>query len=289
MKLRREIRLGLSALVVLQILLSMLAISLLTRMGPAIERILEENVYSVEAVEEMVSVLAVTDATEPTPDFVAARARARDNVTELEEEPLIDVLETEAKPAFAGDGEAKARLVVALRQLGDVNRQSMRIADTRAQELGQAGAWAAALLGAMSLALGILVYRRLRQRLEVPLAEIHRTIRAVRRGNGQARCGQLEGPTELGQVREDLNWLLDRRPVGESEVHRAADRDVVLRRALTALAQAHDQRVLLLDEDGHLVFGDLTDYEAHREDPEGWTAQALDGTNTRMLVGRSVL
>lgn len=284
MKLRREMRLGLSALVVLQILLSMLAISLLTRMGPAVERILRENVYSVEAVEDMASILATHRGGAVPPAFDAALTRARENVTEAEEEPLLSALEQDAAPAFEGNPQARERVISALRELGNINRESMYRADEDAQELGLAGAWAAATLGAISLALGVVIFRRLRSRLEIPLTEIHRTVQAVRRGNGQARCARLEGPTELEQVGEDLNWLLDRRPARDVESNKATERDVILRRALLRLASQQGHRLMIVDDDDGLVLGSTEDYEAWKQDEGTWTQERLEGTSVRVMA-----
>ena len=58
MKLRREARIGIGAIMVLQFALSMMTIALLSRMGPAIERILQENVRTEEAVEQMLAELS---------------------------------------------------------------------------------------------------------------------------------------------------------------------------------------------------------------------------------------
>ncbi len=284
MDVRRETRLGLSVLLVVEILLCMLSISLLTRMGPAIERILEENVYSVEAVEEMISIMALADGEDgEVPEaFEAAHGRIRDNVTEAAEKPLVEQIDQDTVAAFAGDAAARARVVASLRELGDVNRLSMRVADDRAQRLGQTGAWAAVLLGASSLAVGILVYRRLRLRLELPLEDIRRTLRAVRNGNRHARCGSVDGPAELEQIAEDIDWMLDHsRGVGRPERGQAsaASRDAALRRALDWMGRRHGDTVLLLDANAKLVFGDLEDFQDHEEHAEAWQREALAGTS----------
>ena len=78
MRLHREASIGIGAILALQILLSMLGIALLTRMGPAVEQILKENVFSGEAVEDMLAAVATTPAGEEVPPhFVAALERAR--------------------------------------------------------------------------------------------------------------------------------------------------------------------------------------------------------------------
>ncbi len=291
MDIKRETRLGLSVLLVIQVLLCMLSISVLTRMGPAIERILKENVYSAEAVEEMMAILARRDSAGPVPSaFSAAQERVRDNVTEVEEEPLVQALDRDADAAFAGDVSARVRVVDALRQLGEVNRESMQVADDRAQRLGHTGAWATVLLGAFSLGFGIFVYRRLRLRLELPLNHIRRTMHAVRSGNRRARCGSVDGPTEVEQIAENIDWALDHsqplaRPVSGGP--EPVSRDTELRRALVWLTEQHGETVVLRDASGKLVFGDALAFESLREGAEDWREESLEGTSLRIATRRA--
>ena len=58
MRLQRDFLLSVGILVAFNILLAFGAIGLFTRMSPAIERILQENVYSTDAAEEMLALLA---------------------------------------------------------------------------------------------------------------------------------------------------------------------------------------------------------------------------------------
>ncbi len=288
MDVRRESRLGISVLLIVQVLLCMLSISVLTRMGPAIERILEENVYSAEAVEEMIAILALHNGQGPVPPaFSAAQRRVQDNVTEAEEEPFVQHIGEDAPAAFSGDRAARARLVESLRKLGEVNRKSMRVADDRAQRLGQTGAWAAVVLGTCALAVGIVVYRRLRLRLELPLEYIRRTMHAVRTGNRRARCGTVDGPTEVEQIAENIDWSLDHSQPLESPVSGpppSAARDTALRRALAWMSTQHGQTLVLRDESGKLVFGDRLAFESLCDDAEAWREEPLEGTSLRVAV-----
>lgn len=296
MKLRREASLGIGAILTLQILLSMLAIALLTRMGPAIERILEENVYSGEAVEEMMALLASQTEPGPVPErFEQARRRAQDNVTEEPERPLLVTVERESPAAFAGELAARRDTLSALRQLGQVNRDSMSRADAQAKRMGQAGAWAAALLGGLALALGIVVYRRLRLRLELPIEELRRTTQRVRGGNLQARCPAGAGPYEVKQLADDLNWILDRwlheghdePPAGDEE------REAEVRRALAWLLDRQPTPAAILDGDGRRVTANqaaltqevrLPAPEGSREDGAAWTTVPIPGTSFRIAT-----
>lgn len=226
MRLRREAALGFAALLFLQLTSSALAIALFSRMGPAISLILQENVTSIEAVEAMLTELATEPTGRVTPAFLDALDRARSNVTEPAETALLDTIEAGQGPAFAGERESRERVVRALRDLGQVNRASMVQADERARSLTLTGAWAASLLTGLAFALGILAYRQLRLRLELPIVTLRNTTRRVRSGNWQSRCPPFAAPREVEQIARDLNWILDQGSVRRAPPPAERDQDV---------------------------------------------------------------
>ncbi len=278
MRLRGEASLGIGTVLAVQIVFSVLAIALLSRMGPAIERILEENVYSGEAVEEMLAVLAA-----PSEDsreaFDGALLRAQQNVTEEAERPVLAVIAARREAALAGDRLARTELVDALRELGQVNRDSMGRADAQAQRLGLAGAWAAALLGALALALGVVVYRRLMLRLELPIAELHRTCVDARKGNLQARCPALQGPHEVVEIGRSLNWLLDQQLLSSPRHARdATRRQADLQRLLVWLVDRQPRPLAVLDATGETVVASQALLGADARD---WPREEIPGTELR--------
>lgn len=208
MRLLTESRMGLGALLSLQLLTSFASIGLLARVSPAVDRILVENVRSVEAVEEMLVAIALPGE-EAEDRFAAALATARGNITEEEEAPFIDEIERLGPSAMAGDEGARRRVVVALQGLSLVNRRSMQEADTDARFLGQAGAWTSAMAGMAGFVLSLLVYDRTRRRLVLPVQELHDSLAAARAGDHHRRCTRLEGPVETTGIADDLNWLLE--------------------------------------------------------------------------------
>ncbi len=286
MRLRTEVTLGIGGILVVQVLLAFLAIALLARMGPAIEHILEENVYSEEAVEEMLALLAdppeITGDSQVPPAFDHALQRAVENVTEAEERPLLKRIRSGYVAAFEGDRSVRSDVVSALRELGHVNRRSMARADDQAKRLGTAGAWATVLLGTIAFALGIVVSRRLRHRLQEPVERIRATIREARTGNIQIRCPS-EGPAELREIADHLNWLLDRRlqedladeASGEADSQRYGD-------ALRALLDARSAPTAIFATDGRCVAASSSALEhvSNTEiDDDRWDLTAIEDTN----------
>lgn len=215
MALRRELFVMIGTLVVLNLILAFGTIGLLVRMGPAIDRIFQENVYSMVAGDEMLAELATAGGEPLSPEarkrVREALARAERNVTEAEEAPVLDSLARRLQGAEAGDAAARRGAIEDLGALVRINREAMRRVDVEAQRLGRAGAWAAVYIGLGSFLLSILVVIRLQRRFVRPLVDLHDVLASVRQGNRLRRCLHLDAPHEVIQVTEAVNQLLDER------------------------------------------------------------------------------
>lgn len=218
MELRRELLLTVGALVSLNLLLAFGSIGLLVRMGPAIELILHENVYSIVAGEEMLADLAESGGAPLSAD---ARDRvkrsfenAKKNVTEPSERPVIDSLEGHLEQAMSGDAEARRQIVADIRKIIRINRDAMRSVDEEAQRLGSAGAWAAVLVGFISFLLSLYVVMRLQNRFVRPLVDLYQVLESARQGDRLRRCRLADAPREVIQVTQSVNELLDERLQG---------------------------------------------------------------------------
>ena len=190
MRLRTELRLGIGALLAVQALTTLAAVSLLGRMGPAVDVVMQENVVSIEAAEDMLAAVA-DPSPESTQHFIDGLARARANVTEEAEPALLDVLEARGPAALNGDAEARHDTVKAARALAEVNRDGMAKASVAARWRAFAGAWSAVLLGLLSFALSLVLTRRLRARIDDPLQELAAALEGVQEGCAVRRVSEL--------------------------------------------------------------------------------------------------
>jgi hypothetical protein len=215
MELRREILITIGALVSLNLLLAFGAIGLFVRMGPAIDRILEENVLSIVAAEEMLAELAAHEPALLAPE-VRARVRqsldrAQLNVTEEAERPILAAIEGQLADAMDGSVSARAAMIREVRRLILINREAMNDADKEARRLGIAGAWAAVLVGFGSFMLSVFVVVRLQSRFVRPLEELYQVLEDARGGVRLRRCRTREAPREVVQIARSVNKLLDER------------------------------------------------------------------------------
>jgi hypothetical protein len=238
-------------LLLIQAVTSLVALALLGRMSPAIERIMEENVASAEAVEQMALILAepVLDD-ESVQRYREALDRARNNVTEPEERPLLDELHDLSGLALSEDPEVRRRSLEALEKLGSVNRAAMARSRDEAKRLGTAGAWAVTLLAFLGLGASFLAVTRSRRRILAPLAEISRVVAAHRAGETRQRYVDPAGNGhEIGHLGATLNDLLDHYERTEA----SPDVGPVERSVLLSLLDERARPVAVVDQHGELL------------------------------------
>lgn len=209
---KRELRVGIGLLLVCQMVMALGAIGLLSRLVPAIDRILQENVSSIESAERMLVALALHEGgDELDRDFGEALSRAKANVTEPAEEGLLARIERGAAELAAGDPSAYRPTVEAIQELVSVNREAMRRTRAQASRLSEAGAWAVVLLAMIVFSAGIVVAVRVQRRIIEPLDEMFAVARAAATGDPYRRCQIRDAPAELRQLMATFNEVLDER------------------------------------------------------------------------------
>lgn len=253
MRLRVEISLGIGALLLIQVVTSVVATRLLTRMGPSLEIVMEENVVTLEATEDVLAWLAdsTSSTSETRPAEVEAALRSmKEHVSEPEEPAVLARIEDDLDAALGGDPGARRRLVHNLDQLAEINRAAMSRADQSARRLGLAGAWASVLLGLASFWASVATSRRLRNRLDAPLAELDQVLQSARRGERLRRASVDAGPAETRRIADNLNWLLDRQDQGLIEAPNDSERYRAL--SLRLIDELPDP-VVVVTADGELL------------------------------------
>jgi len=232
-ELRRDVMLPLVVLMTILILTSAGTVALLARMAPAIERIIGENISSLEAVEQMLLAISQGAADQSTRErFAIALARAEGNVSEeSEREPLV-VLRSSGPRALAGDVEARRAAIDALATLGAVNRTAVMRSDEEAKRLGYAGSWAAVFLGALSFAWALPALRRARRRIIDPIQEVGSVLDAAHTGDQFRRCRHMPVPLEIEKIMAGIDDLLDARALRgfaeQPSLRAVADRQILL-------------------------------------------------------------
>lgn len=254
LELRRDLLLAALALIVFQMLIAFGAIGLLGRMSPEIERILEDNVVSIEASEVMLAALASEEGGMEgrSRRFRRALDVARENVTEVEEEGVLAVIEPLVGEALAGPGPARERVITELGVLSRTNREAMEAADARAKRLGMAGAWATVFVAFIGFMASFFVLVRIRRRILDPIDELYSVFEALSRGEPFRRCHLAEAPEEVRALMLTVNSVLDRW-MGQTPRVEATHTGEDLRAALLAALDQHPAPLVVVREGGQVV------------------------------------
>ncbi|MBN2161771.1 MAG: hypothetical protein JXR25_10205 [Pontiellaceae bacterium] len=208
MKTAQSVKLGAWLLISLNLLMAFGSIWVFVRMAPAIDVIIVQNEVSLQACQDMLAALATdADTTGSIERFRKALERAGNNVTEAEEPVIIRKISESCDAAFSGTGRTKT--IEAILELGTVNRNAMRQADQRAQQLGYAGAWGIVFMATAIFLIGMMFQHRLKTNLTEPLQEINAVTDAFCKGDAMRRCSLDRPPNNIKRVLNNVNQLLD--------------------------------------------------------------------------------
>ncbi len=201
---------GIGAMLLFQLATSFAAINLLTRMSPAIEKILKENDVSIAAAERMfASLINVGDLEIRKKNFTDALDLAEKNITEPGEGQILSDIRRNFGAAFNEELISKTSVYESIHQLVEINRRSMLRADDEAKRLGNAGAWTMAFLGIAGFFAWILVLRKINRLITVPLEEIRNVLVAHTEGHLQRRIFLRNAVPDLQETASLVNKLLD--------------------------------------------------------------------------------
>jgi hypothetical protein len=251
MRLGTEIRVTVWTLLALQLCTSAGGILLFTRMAPAIQNILEENVASLRAVEQIQHALASTGSGRERL-FERALAEAESNVTEASERPVLRRLRRVKTAALAGDPAALRQTLGDLERLAMINLAAMERADRQAARLGEGGAWAMAILGMVCFLVSIWAARKVARQITRPLTRIHEALGAFRGGDTRRRCAIHGAALEATEIARAVDHLLDA-AAGAPEPEGGAGNGAVARAALLALLDDEQRPALVISRAGEVV------------------------------------
>jgi methyl-accepting chemotaxis protein len=213
-KFAQSVKLGAWFLISLNLMMAFGSIWVFMRMAPAIEIIIEQNERSLEACEEMLSILVLVnpsskDTAQLESRFLNALNRADKNITEKEEPIAIDAIRNNYRGTFSGNFENQKKTVSAILKLAEINRNAMVDADRKARRLGNAGAWGIVFMASAVFLIGMLFLRGLKRNLVKPLEEIQSVIQAVKSGDSMRRCTGPDAPQDIRTIFGGFNDILD--------------------------------------------------------------------------------
>ncbi|MEZ4742909.1 MAG: hypothetical protein R3B45_10760 [Bdellovibrionota bacterium] len=192
--------------IAINLLVGISAIFLVERIVPAIDEILQENVFSVQASMAM----QVSISEEDQKKFWESFDKAKSNITLKGEKEIVEEVKSLAEQYWAGASEMKVETIKKVGELSSVNLRAMDQKDEEARFLGLAGAWALGFLVMISIALQLIARGRMLIRLMDPISELISVLEGYHKGNRLRRFVGTDATNEVKNGGMLLNKILDR-------------------------------------------------------------------------------
>ena len=226
MVIAQTVRIRMSFLIFLNLLMGIACIWALSRMAPAVQNIIHKNERSLDICEKMFVVLIkLTNNKDESHnkifDFEKLLELASNNITEENEEELIDQIKVYYKYALNGDIEALEKTVEKISSLSEINRKAINTADKVSKKFAVAGSWFVVFWAAGMFFLGMYYKRILLKDIIYPYEEINAVLNANLTGDKFRRCSGHEAVDEINGIYSKINMILDKKSAGlESESDR---------------------------------------------------------------------
>ncbi len=202
--------------IAISLLIGIGAIFLIERIVPAIDEIMQENAYSVQASNQMLlnlpnSKLNSSMDEQRVARFWRAYQQAVSNITIKGEAELLSAIRESASNLIDGKTTEALPLQEQIIQLSNLNLETMETKNNKAKTIGHAGAWALGFLVILSLLLQLALRAKILLNIIEPHIEISEVIRDYTEGNKQRRANIVEGSREIKEAGRLLNQVLDQR------------------------------------------------------------------------------
>ncbi len=216
-----------ATVIILNILIGLSAIFLVERIIPAINQILDDNAYSVNAVVEMMDTLSVsTEVNDNEEIFWNSFDNAKGNITIQNEGVLISEIRIAAKVYWKDPTQSKDKLVGYLTKLAQMNLKDMKQKKNKAERLGVTGSWALGFLILISLSIQLIFRSKFFGGLIVPLEQIFAVLKDYNEGNSLRRF--VEQRTYLNDIRKIgiiINTILDQKLLNQNDKKKVSEKN----------------------------------------------------------------
>lgn len=226
MVIAQTVKIRMSFLIFLNLLMGIACIWALSRMAPAVQNIIHKNERSLDICEKMfVLLIKVTNNKDESQnkifDFEKLLELASKNITEENEEELIEQIKVYYKYALNGDIKALEKTVEKISSLSEINRNAINAADKVSKKFAVAGSWFVVFWASGMFFLGMHYKRMLIKNLIHPLEEISAVLNANLIGDNFRRCSGHESSDDINDIYSKINLILDKKSAGlESESDR---------------------------------------------------------------------
>lgn len=202
------------AVISLSVVIGLSAMFLVERIVPAIDKIVKENAFSIDAAINMLDAISANDHLNHSQNleskFWTSFQAANKNTSIAEEQKILAEIKDLGVLYWAGNSNELEReqLSTYITSLAKLKLQDMQVKDDEAQFMGLAGAWAIGILLLLSISIQLYFRHKTIATIIHPVEDLLRAMESFACGNRQRRFlvnpDAVKDLRKLGQLTNDF-------------------------------------------------------------------------------------
>lgn len=176
------------------------------RLAPFVSTLNSYNTKTLYYAEQMLTSISVK---KDLKIFEENLSKAKNNITELGENEILNKISDNYLPAFNGDKEIEEETVKELAELSKINRVAMEQAGVKAKKMQTVGIWIIIFPTIFIWIIGLTLLARLKKTFIKPIQELNNVIFDYNGGNRMRRCPSYTLSKDLQKLYDGINRILD--------------------------------------------------------------------------------
>lgn len=176
------------------------------KLEPYINTLNSRNTQSLYYAEQMLSSISVKKDLQRFEDNLE---KAKNNVTEVGEEEILNKIALNYIPAFKGNKKIEDIKIDEITELSKINRLAMQRAGRIAKKTESVGIWIILFPSIFIWIIGLTILLRLKMTFIKPIQELNSVILDYNKGNKMRRCPSYTFSRDLQKLYDGINRILD--------------------------------------------------------------------------------
>lgn len=193
-------------LLICSTIITIAGISGFLKLEPYINTLNSRNTQSLYYSEQMLSSIS---AKKDLNKFEENLEKAKNNITEVGEEEILNKISDNYLPAFKGNKKIEDIKIDEIAELSKINRLAMQRAGKIAKKAESVGIWIILFPSIFIWIIGLAILARLKRTFIKPIQELNSVIYDYNKGNKIRRCPTYTPSRDLQKLYDGINRILD--------------------------------------------------------------------------------
>ena len=176
------------------------------KLEPYINTLNSRNIQSLYYSEQMLSSISIK---KDLSKFEENLEKAKNNITEVGEEKILNKIADNYLPAFSGNKKIEDIKIDEIAELSKINRLAMQRAGRIAKKTESVGIWIILFPSIFIWIIGFTILARLKRTFIKPIQELNNVILDYNKGNKMRRCPTYTPSSDLQKLYDGINRILD--------------------------------------------------------------------------------